>query len=110
MGFLRECLRKTQIYSNVFVDTLKRITPNYLSSIQALSASLAPLTEQITKIHSTLPDITLPTSVTLSRLADLTGTYQNISAFQNINDTVRLISKNLENNPTDTQDDEEDGE
>lgn len=107
LGFLMECLRRSQINNSVISDMLKQFTPNYLSSIQALATSLSPLTQQFAQV----PTIKMPNQELLSQISKLSNSYNNIS---NVNpafiESIHTLTENFNSLYSVKRGDKKDGE
>ncbi len=107
LGFLMECLRRSQINNSVISDMLKQFTLNYLSSIQALATSLSPLTQQFAQV----PTIKMPNQELLSQISKLSNSYNNIS---NVNpafiESIHTLTENFNSLYSVKRGDKKDGE
>lgn len=107
LGFLSECLRRSQINNSVISDMLKQFTPNYLSSIQTLATSLSPLTQQFVGV----PTIKKPNQELLAQISKLNNSYNNIySVNPALMESLHTLTENFNSLYSIKRGDKKDGE
>ena len=106
-SFLWQGLYNMQFVQDSISDALKRLTPGYLNSAQALAASISPYAEHYARV---LSSVTPPTSAFMTQFPALSELYQGTDIASKLNGNAQLMGGWLRPDTIDIQGDKRDGE